>query len=249
MIVRRTRGREAVELGARPVDIASMEEPHQPVVGAVERAPDQCRDVRRRGSTDAARSARTISTSSSVRRNGGGSAARRNRGLRVAVSTAATSMSPLYQSSDAASPVPPGLGAAGRAMSGRVAGRGVCGPLCGGGSPGYAVAGAPRRTHPSPRRCCRAVDAGAPPRLGKGHPSSAARRSDPPLTELAPLSPRGRGADDPHPSFRKEGAYRRLRQRHRQRGYRQPPRRLVPISPAYRPDRVRPHFFRRRQAE
>jgi hypothetical protein len=43
----------------------------------------------------------------------------------------------------------------------------------------------------------------APPRLGKGHPSSAPRRSDPPLTELAPLSPRGRGADDPHPNFEK----------------------------------------------
>ena len=52
------------------------------------------------------------------------------------------------------------------------------------------------RRHPSTR----AVGAGAPPRLGKGHPSSAARRSDPPLTELAPLSPRGRGADDPHPA-------------------------------------------------
>ena len=58
-----------------------------------------------------------------------------------------------------------------------------------------------RRRHP----CSRALGAGAPPRLGKGHPSSAARRSDPPLTELAPLSPRGRGADDPHPSFRKGG--------------------------------------------
>ena len=55
-----------------------------------------------------------------------------------------------------------------------------------------------RRRHPS----ARAVGAGAPPRLGKGHPSSAARRSDPPLTELAPLSPRGRGADDPHPGSR-----------------------------------------------
>jgi hypothetical protein len=45
----------------------------------------------------------------------------------------------------------------------------------------------------------RAVGAGAPPRLGKGHPSSAAHRSDPPLTELAPLSPRGRGAGLPAP--------------------------------------------------
>ena len=43
-------------------------------------------------------------------------------------------------------------------------------------------------------------DAGAPPRLGRGNPSSAARRSAPPLTKLAPLSPRGRGADDPHPA-------------------------------------------------
>src|SRR6266404_6617106 len=38
----------------------------------------------------------------------------------------------------------------------------------------------------------RDVDAGAPPRLGPGHPSGAARRSDPPLTELA-LSRRGAG--------------------------------------------------------
>src|ERR1700730_9187363 len=45
-----------------------------------------------------------------------------------------------------------------------------------------------RRCHP----CSRGLSAGAPPRLGKGHPSSAAHRSDPPLTELAPLSPRGR---------------------------------------------------------
>jgi hypothetical protein len=30
------------------------------------------------------------------------------------------------------------------------------------------------------------LSAGAPPRLGKGHPSSAARGSDPPLAELAP---------------------------------------------------------------
>jgi hypothetical protein len=52
------------------------------------------------------------------------------------------------------------------------------------------------RRHPSTR----AVGAGAPPRLGKGHPSSAPRRSDPPLTELAPLSPRGRGAACPHPA-------------------------------------------------
>jgi hypothetical protein len=27
--------------------------------------------------------------------------------------------------------------------------------------------------------------------------------SNPPVTELAPLSTRGKGADDPHPSFRK----------------------------------------------
>lgn len=45
---------------------------------------------------------------------------------------------------------------------------------------------------------CRHCGAGAPPRLGQGHPSSALRRSDPPLTKLAPLSPRGKGADDPH---------------------------------------------------
>jgi rhamnose utilization protein RhaD (predicted bifunctional aldolase and dehydrogenase) len=43
---------------------------------------------------------RTISTSSSVRRKGGGSDARRNRGLRVWLSAAATSMSQLYQASD-----------------------------------------------------------------------------------------------------------------------------------------------------
>src|SRR5260221_9999612 len=41
----------------------------------------------------------------------------------------------------------------------------------------------------APRRGCR-----GPPRLAQGHPSSAPRRSEPPLTELAPLSPRGRGA-------------------------------------------------------
>jgi hypothetical protein len=52
-----------------------------------------------------------------------------------------------------------------------------------------------RRCHP----CSRGLSAGAPPRLGKGHPSSAAHRSDPPLTELAPLSPRGRGAGLPAP--------------------------------------------------
>jgi hypothetical protein len=37
----------------------------------------------------------------------------------------------------------------------------------------------------------------------KGIQAAALRRSDPPVTELAPLSPRGMGADDPHPSFRK----------------------------------------------
>jgi hypothetical protein len=37
----------------------------------------------------------------------------------------------------------------------------------------------------------------------KGIQAAAPRRSDPPLTELAPLSPRGRGADDPHPNFEK----------------------------------------------
>jgi hypothetical protein len=52
-----------------------------------------------------------------------------------------------------------------------------------------------RRCHP----CSRGLSAGAPPRLGKGHPSSAARRSDLPLTKLAPLSPRGRGAGLPAP--------------------------------------------------
>ena len=44
---RRAEGRIVVELGARPVDVAGMEEAHQPVVGAVERAADQRRDVRR----------------------------------------------------------------------------------------------------------------------------------------------------------------------------------------------------------
>jgi hypothetical protein len=48
------------------------------------------------------------------------------------------------------------------------------------------------------RAACLGTDAaGAPPRLGKGHPSSAPRRSDPPLTELAPLSPKGKGAGVP----------------------------------------------------
>ena len=46
---------------------------------------------------------------------------------------------------------------------------------------------------------CRHCGTGAPPRLGHAHPSSALRRSDPHLTKLAPLSPRGKGADNPHP--------------------------------------------------
>ena len=35
-------------------------------------------------------------------------------------------------------------------------------------------------------------DAGAPPRLGQGHPNTTARRSYPPVTELAPFSPKGK---------------------------------------------------------
>src|SRR4051812_11497549 len=44
---RRTEGRIVVELGARPVDIPGVEEAQQPVVGAVERAADERRDMRR----------------------------------------------------------------------------------------------------------------------------------------------------------------------------------------------------------
>src|ERR1700758_3592621 len=54
-----------------------------------------------------------------------------------------------------------------------------------------------RRCHP----CSRGLNAGAPPRLGKGHPSTAACLSDPHLTELAPLSPRGTGGCLPAPWF------------------------------------------------
>ena len=50
-----------------------------------------------------------------------------------------------------------------------------------------------------PRGARSSVMAGAPPRLGQGNPSSAPRHSDPPLTKLAPLSPKGKGPDDPHP--------------------------------------------------
>jgi hypothetical protein len=46
---------------------------------------------------------------------------------------------------------------------------------------------------------------GLRPVLVKGIQAALTRRSDPPLTKLAPLSPRGKGADDPHPSFRKDG--------------------------------------------
>lgn len=46
-----------------------------------------------------------------------------------------------------------------------------------------------------------AISAGAPPRLGQGHPNSAARRPDPPVTELPLFSPKGKGADDPHLKF------------------------------------------------
>jgi hypothetical protein len=38
----------------------------------------------------------------------------------------------------------------------------------------------------------------------KGIPNSAARRPDPPVTELAPFSPKGKGADDPHPKVQKQ---------------------------------------------
>src|ERR1044071_3078030 len=39
--------RKTIELSTGPVDIGSMEEPLQPVVRAIERAPDQRRDMRR----------------------------------------------------------------------------------------------------------------------------------------------------------------------------------------------------------
>jgi len=54
-----------------------------------------------------------------------------------------------------------------------------------------------RRRHP----CSRGLGAGAPPRLGQEHPSSAARRSDPPLTELALLSAEGQGSGLPARQF------------------------------------------------
>jgi len=44
---------------------------------------------------------------------------------------------------------------------------------------------------------------GLRPVLVKGIQAALTRRSDPPLTKLAPLSPRGKGADDSHPCFRK----------------------------------------------
>jgi len=57
-----------------------------------------------------------------------------------------------------------------------------------------------RQYHP----CSCGLGPGTPPRLGKGHPSSAARRSDPPLTELA-RSRRGAGVRVYlHPRLRKE---------------------------------------------
>ena len=49
------------------------------------------------------------------------------------------------------------------------------------------------------------VSAGAPSRLGQGHPNSAARHSDPPVTELARFSPKGRGADGLHPDQKGRG--------------------------------------------
>jgi len=42
-----TGGRVVVELGARPIDVARMEETHQTIVGAVDRAIEQRRDVSR----------------------------------------------------------------------------------------------------------------------------------------------------------------------------------------------------------
>jgi hypothetical protein len=41
-------------------------------------------------------------------------------------------------------------------------------------------------------------------RMQKGIQAALTRRSDPSLTKLAPLSPTGKGADDPHPSLKKE---------------------------------------------
>ena len=61
-----------------------------------------------------------------------------------------------------------------------------------------------RRETPRRRGKETAVGAGAPPRLGQRHPNSAARRPDPPVTELAPFSPKGKGADDPHPGVKKQ---------------------------------------------
>jgi hypothetical protein len=43
------------------------------------------------------------------------------------------------------------------------------------------------------------LGAGAPPLSGKGIQAALHARSDPPLTELAPLLPRGRGASLPSP--------------------------------------------------
>ena len=54
---------------------------------------------------------------------------------------------------------------------------------------------------PTPFMFPRCLMPGLRPVSVKGHPSSAPRRSDPPLTELAPLSPRGRGAGLPAPQF------------------------------------------------
>jgi len=46
----------------------------------------------------------------------------------------------------------------------------------------------------------RDIDAGAPPRLGQGHPSCAARRSDPFLAE-------GQGCGSSAPLFQKEASH------------------------------------------
>ena len=75
-------GRIVVELGARPVEIAGMEEPREAIVGAIERAADEGRDMRR--SQEAM--PRELAHDRHVvvgEAKGGGSDARRNRGRRV----------------------------------------------------------------------------------------------------------------------------------------------------------------------
>jgi len=65
---------------------------------------------------------------------------------------------------------------------------------------------APDRSRIRPKSSCarrlrnsRAVGAGAPPRLGQGHPSSAPRRSDPPIDRARPPLAEGQGCGLPAP--------------------------------------------------